>query len=164
MSVQGPKVELTHSPSSSSCLPHSQAARPQPQGEEKDACDKPPQAALTPKEGQAPATGCGSSRGSGSRAPGPTLIRQTACRRLSPGSSFSGHCQVGGLGAPRWRGWRGWANDRPLWHVLPGTCRILERQEGGWGWALRPELGKGGQGQGLLPSLVTPLGSSTSFP
>lgn len=59
MSVQGPKVELTHSPSSSSCLPHSQAAWPQLQGEEKDLCDKPPQAAFTPKEGQAPATGVG---------------------------------------------------------------------------------------------------------
>ena len=57
MSVQGPKVELTHSPSSSSCLSHSQAAQPQPQGEQKDLCDKPPPSSLNTKGGTVPCHG-----------------------------------------------------------------------------------------------------------
>lgn len=129
--VQGSEVQLTCSPNSSGCPPHPQAARSQPQGGEKGIRNKPPQSSRNAEGETGPRAGCGSSGGSGCRVPDPTLIRQTARRHPSPGSSFEGHCQAGDPGAPRRRGWRRWANGRPLWLVLPGTCQILEEREGG---------------------------------
>lgn len=98
-----------------------------------------PKAALTPKKGERPqprGVGAVGVRAAGCQTP---LIRQTACRHLSPGSSFEAQGQERGPGGPRLRGWKGWATDQPLWPVLPGTCQILEKRERGWGWALRPE-------------------------
>lgn len=115
-----------------------------------------PKAALKPKEGERPqprGVGAVGVRAAGCQTP---LIRQTACHHLSPGSSFEGQCQEGGPGGPRLRGWRGWATDQPLWPVLPGTCQILEKQERGWGWALRPEQGMGcWAGPGPEPTTFT---------
>lgn len=74
----------------------------------------------------------------------PLLIKQTACRHLSPGSSFEERCPEGAPGVPPLRGWRGWATDQPLWPVLPGTCQILEEKERGWGVSRGQSWGWGG--------------------
>lgn len=104
-----------------------------------------PKAALTQREGGAPAKG-EEQQGSSCRVLAP-LIEQTARPRSSLGSSFEGRCQDGALGVPQQRDWRGWATDQPLWPVLPGTCQTLEKQEAGWARGLGWGTWAGGQGQ-----------------
>lgn len=100
MSVQGPKVELTHSPSSSSCLPHSQAARPQPQGEEKDACDKPPPSSLNTKGGRGPRHGVWEQPGLGRQGARPHTHKANSMSSSFSWVFFLGAMPGGGPGGP----------------------------------------------------------------
>lgn len=164
MSAQGPEVELTHFPSSSICLPHSQAARPQPQGEEKDLCDKPPPSSLNTKGGTGPRNGVWEQPGLGQQGTRPHTHKANSMSSSFSWVFFLRAVPGGGPGGPSVEGLERLGKRSA---TLARSSRNLSNSRatrGRLGLGSEAGAGEGGQGQGLLPSLVTPLGSSTSFP